>query len=52
MGQKLRVPKRKLIVRWTPRRLSELRAELKILERQVRVAEAARPKQSEASMTR
>jgi hypothetical protein len=43
MGQKTRAAKRKLIVRWTPRRLLELRAELKNLERQVRVVETANP---------
>ena len=52
MGQKLRVAKRKQVVRRTPRRLSELMAEFKDLERQVRVAEAARPQRSQASMTR
>ena len=43
MGKKARVLKRKQMVRWTPRRLSELVAEQDRLKRQVRVAEAAIP---------
>lgn len=52
MGQKARISKRKQLVRWTPRRLSELMAELDKLKRQVRAAEAARPKTSSTSLAR
>jgi hypothetical protein len=52
MGQKLRVSKRKPTLRWTPRRLSKLMADLDKLKRQVRMAEAAHPKTSSTSLAR
>jgi hypothetical protein len=52
MGQKVRASKRKPIVRWTPQRLSKLMADLDKLKQQVRVAEAANPKTSPASLAR
>jgi hypothetical protein len=52
MGQNLRVSKRKPLVRWTPQRLSKLVADLDKLKHQVRVAEAAKPKTSPASLAR
>ena len=51
MGHQARVAKRKHAPRWTPLRLSELMAELKALQRQVRVAEAVKPKRAQPSMT-
>jgi hypothetical protein len=52
MGQKPTVSKRKPTVRWTPQRLSKLMADLNKLKQQVRVAEAAHPKTSSASLAR
>ena len=39
MGQNVRISKRKPMVRWTPRQLSELVRELDRLKQQVRIAE-------------
>jgi hypothetical protein len=52
MGRKLRVSKKKLMVRWTPQRLSKLVDELDKLKQQVRVAEAAIPKTSPPRLAR